>query len=774
MAYFNELPNLEIINRTSNRTSNDETIIVKNLFKRAKLREDIENVVTAFEYYNIEEDERPDQVAQKLYGDPELDWVVLIVNNIVNVQNDWPISKDSFDNYLLSKYGSTEELYKIRHYETIELKDSFGRVVLPAKLLVDESFYNTPIYQKNDTPPPGITFPDITSPGNVAIATATLNANGSIIDVNLQDSGTGYTLVPLVSVENAPVTIDASVGIAVSDFSVSGITTFYGGQGYDYAPSISIDAPFPSIQASADCLLNGTSVGIITNLVQGLGYGNTAPSVTFSSPRSLLTALFLNETFVPIGDGIDGMFVREDGLKLYSSNGIGTSLIQEYDLTTAWNSNTVVFNQDLDVTSDFGFCTGIEFKPDGTMMFVTGGKSGIYKLISYDLSTPWDISSATKLHEIQTSTPGGVRLKTDGTSLFFLHSSSPDRVEEYILSTPWDITTKGPVNKEVNLFLLTQDSGILGFSFIDDGKIMFVCGAVGSYIYQFNLSTNWDVSTAVLVERFFVGNKLNNPSDVFVRPNKKTLFICGGADDKLFEYNMFSVAEGFATLNSHGSVDTITVTNTGVGYTEPPTITISAPYPAVGAAATASITSGVVTSISITNPGFGYTFVPTITIENAPVSINAKISAVSIKDGKVESLFISNPGQNYKTPPQISFGLPGDVTNVVDGQIYTQNDRVWKWNGTDWEERITDPFGYLDPIKEEIVRVDGNLISKPVTNYEHELRVNDEKRLIRVLKLEYLPVVISDLREIMRYQEGIEGFISENLKKTYNPKLTGV
>lgn len=774
MAYFNELPNLEIVNRTSNRTSNDETIIVKNLFRRAKLREDIENVVTAFTYYNIEENERPDQVAQKIYGDPELDWVVMVVNNIVNVQDDWPISKDSFDNYLLSKYGSLEKLYEIKHYETIELKDSFGRVILPAKLLVDESFYNTPVYQKNDTPPPGITFPDITSPGNVAIATATIDINGSINGVALENAGTGYVMTPLVSVESAPITLDASVGIAVSDFSVSGVTTFFGGQGYDSVPTITIDPPFPSVQASAECLLNGNSVGIITNLVQGLGYGNTAPTITFSSPRSLLTALFLNETFVPIGEGIDGMYVRDDGRKLYSSNGIGTSLIREYDLTSEWNSNTVVFNKDLDVTADFSYCTGIEFKPDGTRMFVTGGKSGIFKLISYDLSTPWDISTATKLHEIITSTPGGVRLKTDGTSLFFLHSAAPDRIEEYILSTPWDITTKGPVNKEINIFQITQDSGILGFSFIDDGKVMFVCGAVGSYIYQFNLSTNWDVSTGVLVERFFVGNKLNNPSDVFVRPNKKTLFICGGQDDKLFEYNMFSVAEGFATLTPSGSVDTITVTNTGVGYTEPPTITISAPYPAVGAAATANLTSGVVTSITITNPGFGYTFTPSINIEKAPVSIDAKITAVSVKDGSITSLFISNPGQNYKTPPQISFELPGEVTNINVNDIYTQDERIWKWNGTDWEERITTPFGYLDPIKEEIVRVEGKLISRPVTNYEYELEMNDEKRLIRVLKSEYLPVVIGDLREIMTYPEGIEGFVNEKLKKTYNPKLTGV
>jgi len=87
MAYFRELPNLQILNRTKNQVSNDETSIVKNFFKRAKLREDIGSVVSAFEYYIITGDERPEQVAEKVYGDPELDWVILTCNNIINVQD---------------------------------------------------------------------------------------------------------------------------------------------------------------------------------------------------------------------------------------------------------------------------------------------------------------------------------------------------------------------------------------------------------------------------------------------------------------------------------------------------------------------------------------------------------------------------------------------------------------------------------------------------------------------------------------------------------------
>ena len=89
MAYFKYFPQLEILNRTKNETSSDETHIVTNLFKRVKIREDILGAVSAFEDYKIDPGERPDSIAEAYYGDPELDWVVLLSNNITNLENQW-------------------------------------------------------------------------------------------------------------------------------------------------------------------------------------------------------------------------------------------------------------------------------------------------------------------------------------------------------------------------------------------------------------------------------------------------------------------------------------------------------------------------------------------------------------------------------------------------------------------------------------------------------------------------------------------------------------
>jgi hypothetical protein len=137
MSYFRELPNFEYISNFPNQSFNDDYVVAKNIFKRAKLRTDIANAVTAFEYYQIIDNERPDQVAAKVYDNADLDWVILTTNNITNINQDWPLDNNSFYKYLIDKYGSEEELGKTHHWETVEYRDEYGRVVVPGGLEVD-------------------------------------------------------------------------------------------------------------------------------------------------------------------------------------------------------------------------------------------------------------------------------------------------------------------------------------------------------------------------------------------------------------------------------------------------------------------------------------------------------------------------------------------------------------------------------------------------------------------------------------------------------------
>ena len=134
-SYFRQLPDLNYPSLANERTSVYDYQIVKNIFKRAVIRNDIFNEVTAFTKYSVEGDERPDQVAYKFYNDPSLDWVVLTTNNIVHVRDEWPMGANDFLTYLNSKY-TAQELTNIHHYETKLIRDSNGRLIQPIGLKV--------------------------------------------------------------------------------------------------------------------------------------------------------------------------------------------------------------------------------------------------------------------------------------------------------------------------------------------------------------------------------------------------------------------------------------------------------------------------------------------------------------------------------------------------------------------------------------------------------------------------------------------------------------
>ena len=140
-SYFRQVPNFEYVSRTAGEQNISDYIEVKNLFKRGKLREDIFGNLSFFTKYKIIGNERPDNVAYKVYNDETLDWVVLITNNILNIQSEWPLTQQAFDKVMFEKYGDYETLYGgIHHYETIKLTNSNDVAVLPAGLRVPNTW----------------------------------------------------------------------------------------------------------------------------------------------------------------------------------------------------------------------------------------------------------------------------------------------------------------------------------------------------------------------------------------------------------------------------------------------------------------------------------------------------------------------------------------------------------------------------------------------------------------------------------------------------------
>lgn len=133
--YFRSIPNFEYVNPSKDAAISDY-VQIKNLFRKGRIREDIFGNLTYFTKYNIVGNQRPDQIAEKFYDDPTLDWVILLSNNIMDVRNEWPLDNTSFDAVMLEKYGSYENLYSTHHYETQEIKNSLGVTLLPAGLTI--------------------------------------------------------------------------------------------------------------------------------------------------------------------------------------------------------------------------------------------------------------------------------------------------------------------------------------------------------------------------------------------------------------------------------------------------------------------------------------------------------------------------------------------------------------------------------------------------------------------------------------------------------------
>jgi len=139
MSYFREVSDILYQSQQTKITSSEDYVRTKNLFRRAKIRDDFIKSVNLFDTYKIVGEERPEQVAEKLYGSSEYDWVVLISNNIINIKDEWPLSTEELNRYLNRKY-TTAELNSVHHYETLKVIDSTGNLIISSGKIVDSDF----------------------------------------------------------------------------------------------------------------------------------------------------------------------------------------------------------------------------------------------------------------------------------------------------------------------------------------------------------------------------------------------------------------------------------------------------------------------------------------------------------------------------------------------------------------------------------------------------------------------------------------------------------
>ena len=141
MSYFSYLPNVEV-RVSSYRINNvDPFKVAKNIFRRIKIREELDDIILGFTQYTIKNNQRPDQVALEVYGDMDLDWVVLLTNNIINLYDEWPMSEDELERYIDSEYE--EDADSVHHWVTQKITDARGRTLVKADRTVPENWTYT-------------------------------------------------------------------------------------------------------------------------------------------------------------------------------------------------------------------------------------------------------------------------------------------------------------------------------------------------------------------------------------------------------------------------------------------------------------------------------------------------------------------------------------------------------------------------------------------------------------------------------------------------------
>jgi 6-phosphogluconolactonase (cycloisomerase 2 family) len=243
-----------------------------------------------------------------------------------------------------------------------------------------------------------------------------------------------------------------------------------------------------------------------------------------------------------------GLFFKPDGSKMYVTGSADN--VSEYDISLAWDISTASFVQNFSVSAQETQPQGLFFKPDGTKMYLVGYSGG--DVNEYDLSTAWDISTASYVQNFSVSTQdaamNGVFFKSDG-SKFYLSGTASDSIYSYSLTSPWDISTASYVH---NFSVYSQDSQPSDLFFKPDGTKMYVSGTVNDSVNEYSLTTAWDISTASYVQSFSVAAQETAPNALFLGDNGTKMYVIGQDSSSVWQYTTGTY--GDATLTYPASV----------------------------------------------------------------------------------------------------------------------------------------------------------------------------------------------------------------------------
>lgn len=233
----------------------------------------------------------------------------------------------------------------------------------------------------------------------------------------------------------------------------------------------------------------------------------------------------------------NGLFFSPDGLNLYVNGSTGDD-VNQYTLSTAWDVSTATYVRVFSTAAQDAGPQDLFFKPDGLSMYIMGGNNDT--VYQYTLSSAWDISTASYASKsfsvtTQEANPAGLWFKPDGTVMYVIGTSA-DTVFQYNLGTAWDVSTASYAS--ISFSVASQESSPLQVNLSADGLTMWITGSTGDDISQYALGTAFNVSTAVFQNSFYIGFQDTNPTGMFIDSTADNrVYIVGSTTDTVFQYN---------------------------------------------------------------------------------------------------------------------------------------------------------------------------------------------------------------------------------------------
>jgi len=247
-----------------------------------------------------------------------------------------------------------------------------------------------------------------------------------------------------------------------------------------------------------------------------------------------------------------GIFFKFDGTEMYIVGSSGDD-VNQYTLSSAWNVNSATFTANSSTFTEDATPADLAFSSDGATLFIVGQSN--VSVFQYTVATPWNITTATYATKsfsvsAQDATPNGLAFKSDGTKMY-VSGTTTDSVFQYSLSSAWDVSTAS--YDSVSFSVAAQDTTPGGLSFNSTGTQMFVVGSTNDRVYQYNLSSAWNISTASFVGYFFVGFQEITPSGIYVADGQNKVYVVGNNSDFVYQYNTNNYALSILSNNTNFS-----------------------------------------------------------------------------------------------------------------------------------------------------------------------------------------------------------------------------